>query len=160
MSLLDIAQAISTQMAEADPTGTPPFEFGAKMLSVERSAPVIIYVPLGETIGGPRGQGGDGVRDPRPLWTREVTIAAHIWADDVPAVEVLYGAFVQAMHAQLWGAYKLSSGRWATAAEIVTGWGVEFTLNMVWLVPLTRAPATFAAVSSMPITPEIVTVIS
>lgn len=153
MSLLGIADAITRQMIGAEPALTPPIVFGADPgLSVDRTSRVIILVPGSEQITGPQGQGGDGIGNPRPLFTRNISIAAHIWCDDVPTVELTLNAFVQAMQAIQWGSYKLQSGQWRTGSDIATKWGVVYTLNMTWLVPITRVPDTYAVVTSMPIT--------
>lgn len=158
MSIVDVAAIVETQMRSEEPALTPPFEFGADKLSVDRAKPTIILVPYGpEAITGPQGQGGDGVSNPRPLFTRNVSIAAHIWGCDVPQVELMQTAFVQAMQATIWGSYRLSGGQWHTASDMVTKWGVVYTLNLTWLVPITRAPDTYALVTAMPITPAIVT---
>jgi hypothetical protein len=156
MSLLDISSVIETQMRSADPTLTPPcFQLGADFLSTERSTPTIILVPGGEQITGPQGQGGDGVSQPQPLFMRQIQIAAHVWCCDIPTVEATLNAFVQAMQVTLWGCFKLASGQWRTASDLATKWGVVYTLNMTWLVPLTRAPDVFATVTSMPLTPVV-----
>ena len=157
MSLVDVAAIVEAQMKSDNPDITPPFAFGADWLSVERSQPIIVLVPGAEQIGGPQGQGGDGVNNPRSLFTRQIWLAAHIWDCDVPAVELLINAFVQAMQTTMWGSFKLSSGQWRTASDMVTKWGVVYTLNLTWLVPITRAPDTYAVVTTMPITPAIVT---
>lgn len=156
MSLKDIAAAIEGQMRLIEPTLTPPFDFGADKLTTEHDEPVIILVPTGEIISGPVGQGGDFRRNPRPLWTRHVSIVAHIWACDVPAVELLLNALVQAMQVVMWGPYKLISGQWSTAADMVTRWGTVYALAMHWEVPITDQPATFAQVNSMPLDPLVV----
>lgn len=156
-----IAAAIDAQMKLDSPDVTPtsPSEFGATRLSVERKCPVIIYVPHAERITGPEGQGGDGDGNPRPLKTRNLSMAVHLWDCDVPHVEDLLDAFVRAVHAIGWGSYLTPHGTWETGAEIVTGWGVVYTLMLELKIPITRAPDTTAVVTAMPITPEIVTVI-
>lgn len=162
MSLPQIADLIAAKMVSMAPPTTPPHYFGGTYLSTDRSGPAIIYVPRGERMVG-AGQGADGVSDPRPLFIREVTIAAHIWERDVDRAEKVMGLLVQAMHDLMWGSYKVTSGQWATAVDWVEP-GFEalsanppspviYTLNMEWSIPITRKADTFAVVSAMPLDP-------
>lgn len=156
MAILDIVNAVRTQMLAIDPANTPDFEIGAAALNPKRSEPVVIWVPQGETITGARGQGGDGVSAPRPLYTRNVQVVAHLWDEDIPHVEALFQLVVQAVYAVGWGPTKPLHAQWQTGAEIVTNWGVLLGVAFEWQIPLVRQPDTFAVVTSMPITPAVI----
>lgn len=154
MSLVSIAAAINDQItADMAPTPPPKFDFGAETVFVQGAPPRIIYVPRSERITGPAGQGLDGTSDPRPLWTREVSVEVHIWGKDFADAEGLLNTLVRALHTIGWGSYRLDSGSWDLGGKSQTTLGIVYVLNMTWLIPITRAPDTFAVVTAMPLTP-------
>lgn len=158
-AILDIITALDVQLRADDPQ-TPAYAVGATALTVDRRCPVVIYVPHGERITGPEGQGGDGIGKPRPLKTRNLTLAVHLWDCDITAVEARIEAFVRAIHTIGWGAYMTPNGVWETGAEIVTGWGVVYTLTLELKIPITRVPDTYVTVTSIPITPAVLPILT
>ena len=153
-SLRAVADAIQVQVTEdMDPEPAPKFHFGISALYKEDRPPRIVFVPRTERII-PAGQGADGVSDPRPLWIRRATVEAHIWGKDSAETERFLDILVQAIHALAWGSYDLSGGgSWIAAGEARSDKGEIYVLSMLWDVPITRAPDTFAVVTAMPLDP-------
>lgn len=159
MSLLKIYDAINAQITtQLAPAPPPTFRF-ADTTKMQDSPPRIVYIPRSGRITGAEGQGGDSVRNPRPLWTRNIGMEIHLWGVDYQTTEDLMNVFTQSMHVVLWGAYTLHSEDWNTAADTVNKRGIVCVLTMTWKIPITRVPDTYAVVTAMPLTPEIVTVI-
>jgi hypothetical protein len=146
-----INDAITAALAPAKP---PIFAFG-DTTRANQAPPRIIYVPRSERITGPEGQGGDGVLNPRPLWTRHVGMEIHFWGADFAATEMLLNVFTQSVHDLLWGAYAMQSGTWDVAPDTINKLGIVYILQMMWKIPITRAPDTTAVVTAMPITQAI-----
>jgi hypothetical protein len=73
----------------------PSYGIGEAALVAADSPPRIVWVP---TIGNhARARGESGLSNPGPLWTRSLRVEAHVWADDVDAVERLAGHMIAAM---------------------------------------------------------------
>jgi len=159
VSLLDVFTAINAQITDALAPAPPPLFRFADTTKMNDSPPRIIYVPRSGPITGPQGQGGDGVRNPRPLWTRNIGMEVHLWGADFAATETLMNVLTQAIHSVLWGAYLMHSEDWNTAADTANKLGVVCVLQMTWKIPITRAPDTTAVVRTIPLTPEIQVVI-
>lgn len=156
MSLVSIAAAINDQItADMAPTPPPKFDFGAETVFVQGAPPRIIYVPRTERIVGPGQLGGDGIGNPRPLWTRAVEVEVHIWGKDFTATEGLLNTFVRALHAVGWGdgVYKLTGGNWDLGGKSQTTLGIVYVLNMTWFVPITRALDTTVVLGTAPLNP-------
>jgi hypothetical protein len=174
MGLADFFTAVQTQvtavMAGLTPPVTPPvFRIGADKLQIQDVPNRVVWVPAGETIQGPHAQGGDGVRNPRPLRTRHTRILVHIWgagpalpdakADrrpgDIAATEILLGHLVAAIHDVAFGAYQVLAGDWLVGQESATTLGALYVLTLEVQFPLTRELDLYAVVNTMPITPEV-----
>jgi hypothetical protein len=174
MGLVDFFTAVQTQvtavMAGLTPPVTPPvFRVGADKLQIQDAPNRVVWVPAGETIQGPHAQGGDGVRNPRPLRTRHTRVLVHIWgagaglvdptADrrpgDITATEVLLNHLVAAIHDVAYGAYQVLAGDWLVGQEAATTMGALYVLTLEVQFPLTRELDLYAVVNTMPITPEV-----
>lgn len=159
MGLQDVFTATQTQMA-ATMTAlgqvVPSFLVGADKLDNQDSPPRIVWVPGREGIRGPHSQGGDGVRNPRPLRTRHATVQAHIWGIDLPATEVLINHLVAALNDVGHGAWDATGGDWGTGQASTTRLGAVYVLDLEIQIPVVRELDTFATVTTMPITPQVV----
>jgi hypothetical protein len=174
MGLVDFFTAVEAYMtvtlAALDPPVTPPvFRIGADKLQIQDAPNRVVWVPGGETIQGPHAQGGDGVRNPRPLRTRHTRVLVHIWgagpglvdatADrrpgDIAATEVMLGHLVAAIHDVAYGAYQALAGDWLVGQEAATTMGALYVLTLEVQFPLTRELDVYAVVNTVPITPEI-----
>jgi hypothetical protein len=158
MGLQDVFTAVQNQMATtmtALGETVPKFLVGSDQLPVEDSPPRVVWVPGRETIRGPHAQGGDGVRNPRPLRTRHCIVQAHIWGADIPATEKLTGHLVAALNDVGHGAWDATGGDWGVGQTSATRLGFVYVLDLEILIPLTRELDTFHVVTSIPITPEV-----
>ncbi len=137
--------------------------------SVENPAanipPRIVWVPLSESFGPAVGQGGDGVKNPRPVATRQSNIECHLWAaanvqtgspdqiaEDLDACEALINAFAWALYSRLHGspaALFVGTGRWTRGnvlgqnLTLGVGYILPFTVN----IPITRPPEATARIA-------------
>lgn len=174
MGLVDFFTAVETQVtavmgALVPPVDPPVFRIGADKVSIQDAPNRVVWVPAGETIRGPHDQGGDGVRNPRPLRTRHTRVLVHIWAagpalldatadrrpGDIAATEVLLNHLVAAIHDVAHGAYDVVAGDWLVGQEAATTFGALYLLTLEVQFPLTRELDTYAVVNTIPITPEI-----
>ena len=168
MGLADVFTAVEARMtatlAALVPPVTPPlFRLGEDKLRMEDAPNRVVWVPISENIQGPHAQGGDGIRNPRPLRTRHCMVQAHIWgadpggagdaAADITATEAILGHLVPAIHDVLHGIYALHGGSWMTGQASVTSLGGLYVLTFEVQVPLTRELDILALVTAMPITP-------
>jgi len=166
MGLADFFDAVQTRMA-ATLTGlslpVPTFRTGADKLDMQDGPPRIVWVPMREQIQGPHAQGGDGVRNPRPLRSRHAQIEVHVWqkgaaadgSQDLAATEALVGHLVAAINDVAWGVWNATAGDWTTGQASATRLGMVYILSLEIQVPLTRELDPYATVNTMPITPEI-----
>jgi hypothetical protein len=163
MGLLDVFGAIqanvtSTLTLLADPLQpVPTFDVGADRVTFEGTPPRVTWVPTTEVMRGPHAQGGDGVRNPRPLRTRHATVQTHIWGLTIPACEKLANHLEAAIHETCHGAYDLVRGDWTLGQASTTRLGWLFVLDWEIQIPLTRQPDTYHVVTAMPLTPAVVT---
>lgn len=160
MGLLDVfnaVQAQATAVITALGQTVPVFQLGADRLMVEGAPPQVVWVPTVETIRGPHSQGGDGVRNPRPLRTRHARVQAHIWGIDIPATEALANHIVAAIHDVCHGVHDEISADWTLNQASTTRLGWLYVLEWEVQVPFTRELDTYHVVTAMPITPQVVT---
>lgn len=134
----------------------PAVKVGAQAIHAQDAPPRIVWVPGEEVIGPSEGQGGDGVVNPRPLFTRRLSLHAHIWAVDIDAAELLINHLVAAVHDVAFGAYVAKSGTWLHNAADVTAHGVVYVLTLELKIPITRERDITQVVETVPITPDIV----
>lgn len=168
MGLSDFFAAVQTKMTATltglpVPEAVPLFAVGEDKLTIEDAPPRIVFVPRHETIRGPHSQGGDGIRNPRPLRTRHATVQIHVWGaavapatDDFAATEKLVNHLVAAIHDVAHGVHEELSGNWSTAQASSTRLGLVYVLEMQIEIPLTRELDTYATVTTIPITPAII----
>jgi hypothetical protein len=160
MGLLDAFTAVQNQMtttmgALVPPETVPQFLVGADHLQDEGAPPRIVWVPTVESIRGPHAQGGDGIRNPRPLRTRHATVQAHIWGADIPKTEVLANHVVAALNDVAHGAYDVVRGDWSIGQAAANRLGFVYVLEWEVQIPFPRELDTFHAVTAMPITPVV-----
>jgi hypothetical protein len=127
--------------------------------------PRIVWVPVSESFGPAIGQGGDGVKNPRPIGTRQSSIECHLWAAaevqsgqpdqialDMDACEALLNAFAWALYSRLHGspaALLVGTGRWTRGnvlgqnLTLGIGYILPFTVN----IPITRPPEATARIA-------------
>jgi hypothetical protein len=74
------------------------------------SWPRIAWVPKSSKGDAPFGAGGN----PRPLWTRNIQLYAHVWAEDFERAESLFLNLVQAVHHVAAGSYAFGGETWPT----------------------------------------------
>jgi hypothetical protein len=160
MGLIDVftaVQAQATTTITALGQTVPVFEVGADRAMVEGAPPRVAWVPATETIRGPHAQGGDGVKNPRPLRTRHAMVQAHIWGATIPATEILAGHIVAAIHDVCHGIHDEIRGDWTVNQASTTRLGWLYVLDWEVQIPFTRELDTYHVVTAMPITPLIQT---
>jgi len=156
MSIAAIATAINAKITAAlAPEPPPTFGMGMDDLFKEEAPPRIVYVPGTEKIGPPQARGGDGVKSPRALFSREVQVAVHLWGADVSATEELLVMMTRAFQAEMFGSYAMRSGVWNPEGSTSNKAGELLVVQMIWGIPITDAPELFATLSTMPIIPAI-----
>lgn len=171
MGLSDVFAQVKTMLTARLPALTPPeavpeFLVGADKLDIEGSPPRVVWVPGAERMAGPHAQGGDGVRNPRPLQTRHCSVQIHVWgvdptvppdpANDLAATERLANHVFAALHDSGYGAVAAISGDWSFGQASTTRLGMLYVMTVEIQVPLTRELDIFHVVSTMPITPVLV----
>ncbi len=132
--------------------------------------PRIVWVPITEGFGPAMGQGGDGVKNPRPVATRQSFFEIHVWAAaepqtgavdqnaaDLDACELLLNAFMWATYSKIHGAPALpfiGTGRWSrgNVDGSILSLGVAYILPMTVYIPVTRPPDTTVTVTEIPAT--------
>jgi hypothetical protein len=158
MGLVDVFNAVQTRLTTVlTALGAPVPEYlvGAQELANQTTPPRIIWVPTTETIQGPHAQGGDGVRNPRPLRTRHAQVQAHIWGADIPACEALAGHLVAAIHDVCHGVHDEISADWTVGQTAVARLGWLYVLAWEVQIPFTRELDVSATVTAIPITPQV-----
>lgn len=153
MSLLAVLNDVSARL---DPAVT--VHVGAEWIRQEEAPPRVVWVPKSESYGPPTPQGGDGITNPAPLWTRRSVVECHLWANDFDAAEALLQAVVRSLHLSLTHhSYQVTSGEWIPSDGTTVNLGVVYVLTLEIMIPITRAPDTTTVVTMMPITPQVVT---
>lgn len=167
MGLTDIFTAVQTELTSvltALALPIPTYLVGADKLYNQDSPPRIVWVPGREVIAGPHAQGGDGVSNPRPLRTRHTQVQVHVWGvdpggnaeQDLAATEVLANHLVAAINGVCHGAWDTHSASWDTGQASTTRKGILYVLDLELQVPFTRELDTLHVVTSMPITPQVI----
>jgi hypothetical protein len=141
MGLLDVFNVVQAQLTEtfaafAPPLKVPKFLVAQVSRALEGDYPRIVWVPTTEVIAMADAQGGDGISNPRPLWKRSVRVEVDVWEKDIPACEVLANHLVAAIHAQMFGAYRINGAIWDTDGLVQRGF--MFTLAVTFDIPFTR----------------------
>lgn len=139
----------------------PEFLIGADKLANEGAPPRVVFIPLREIWRGPHGQGGDGVQNPRPLATRHVSMAVHVWAadnsaegnDHISVVESLLSHLMAAIQDVANGIAVASGGNWEISQDAVTRLGAVYVLDLEVQIPATRELDTYAAIHTITNTP-------
>lgn len=170
MGLADVFAAVQQRMTDVlaalvPPVALPVFLVGADKLYTQNAPNRVVWVPTSETILGPHAQGGDGVRNPRPLRTRHCMVQVHVWgsdpaglgdtAADIAATELVLGHLVAAINDVCHGAWDAKGGSWGAGEAAVTSLGTVYVLALEVQIPLTRELDTYATVTTMPITPVV-----
>jgi hypothetical protein len=166
MGLSDVFTAVEAHLAGtlgALGVPAPRHLVGEDKIAFEGAPPRIVWVPLAETLRGPKSQGGDGVRSPRPLHTRHARVAVHIWCadptgmppNDLAATETVLNHLVAAIHDVCHGAYDTISGDWSVGQASPTRLGMIYVLVIELQIPLTRELDGYATVTALPLTPQI-----
>jgi hypothetical protein len=147
--LADVEARVQLAVAAAgEPTLT--FAFGEHETS-GGSTPRIVWVPKGGTVTPAKASGGDGIDNPGGLWSRAVAINAHVWCDDVTAVERLMNHLVAALYdACSRKSHAILGETWDTKSA--TAEGVLCLLSFELRLPFTREPLTTVLVESTPFT--------
>jgi hypothetical protein len=178
MGLVDVITLVEDQLTltlRGLNLAVPLFRFGEKDLVLEDAPPRITWVPRQGPVGAPDKLGGgtnasqlgDGATTPGPLWARALGVDCHIWGAappvpnggdqqraDIGACEVIGRHLVTALHAQLYGSYKITSERWDTSA--VSNLGVRWILSIVVGMPFVREADTLSLpIIDFPETPVI-----
>lgn len=140
MSLKSITDAIAADLA-LSVTGVA-FGFGGENVDQHGDAPRIVWVPRGGPTSAPQGPG----QNPRPLWTWEQRVEAHVWgrstsptattADHFAAAEALLNALVASAHHVAHGAYRLGSAEWPVLNSQQMAYGRVVVAEFVFQVPL------------------------
>lgn len=163
MGLMDVFAAVQANLADtlaglSPPVKAPKFLVGKVSLAVEGDYPRIVWVPTTEAIVSADAQGGDGVRNPRPLWKRQCRVEAFVWEKDIPCAEALANHLIAACHATYGGAgggYRVTGGSWNT--DTVVQRGILYQLTIVFDIPYTRELDTMSlAIESFPLTQTII----
>lgn len=158
MSLSTIFAAINTSLATQFSGITT--RVGADQLRIEDGPPRVVWVPTSETFG-PSETTGDSflpgaTKQPAPLFTRIVTVEAHIWAASPDAVEALITGVVQATYGITFGSFDLQGGQWQLANNEELHFGAGYVMNMIIKIPVTRLADTYSLpITSMPISREV-----
>jgi hypothetical protein len=137
----------------------PKMAIGLDKISHQEAPPRMVWIPQRGSVRGPHGQGGDGVINPRPLWTRHLGVLVHIWAEDsskpdgsgdVPMVEAYMQHLVAAIHDMCHGAYAVVSEDWPASIQgQTTNLGAVCLLGLELQLPLTREPDTYATIETI-----------
>lgn len=159
MGLVDVFNAVQAQVtttltALAQPI--PEFLLGADQIARHSAPPRVVWVPTVEAIRGPHAQGGDGVKNPRPLRTRHAAVQAHVWGEDIPACEALANHLVAAIHDVCHGVHDEVRGDWTVGQAAANRKGWLYVLEWEVQIPFTRELDVYATVTTMPITPQVV----
>lgn len=125
---------------------------GPDKIKYDESPPRVIWIPMNETFGPPRGFGGDFITDPSPLWTRLSSVDVHIWGKDQDATEVLLNLLIAAVHRLAHGCYEVTRGNWMNVDGASLTLGQVYILSIMFRIPVTRAPSGYAVTSTIPIT--------
>jgi hypothetical protein len=146
---------VSALWLEDHPVTPLTFEvyIGEDFLAQHQDPPRIVWVPREEDLIGGQGLGGNGFTTPGPLWAREVSVEVNIWGSDLEMTEDLYEYVIQACHRLFVGCYKPLRGEWIKSGDTLMG--VQYALNIQFLIPVTRRPDVTRVVTEMPITTEV-----
>lgn len=128
----------------------PTFGLGKSGLDASETFPRIVFIPRGGQIDGRVTAGSDGVLAQRHLMTRHLQIDAHVWAENITAVEILAEQLVVAAKFMLGTSLKGVSEAWDTEGQISDGQvGVfSFTFEMPFAsVPLRAVKPTTVAIT-------------
>lgn len=128
----------------------PTFAFGESETS-GGSTPRVIWIPRGGTVTPAKASGGDGIDNPGALWSRACAIHAHIWCDDIDAVEALANHVVAALYdACSRKSHAILGETWDTKSA--TAEGVLCVLAFELRLPFTREPLTTVVPERAPFT--------
>jgi hypothetical protein len=175
MGMIDAISGVEARLAVLLGALTPPhevpvFRFGESDLGLQDSPPCITWVPRHGPVRGPNGLGGDGVKFPRPLHSRELLFEVHVWVaassvdgagagqrGDMPACETMCQHFIAALHDTLTqGSYDVVSEDWLTGAAETNKLGVICVLGVIIRTPFVREAEPMRTITDFPETPVIV----
>jgi hypothetical protein len=135
--------------------------YGAQNIINPGAPPRIAWVPWHSKFGGNSRSGGVGadgklITNPRPLFVRNMILAAHVWGKDESACESLINAVIIAMKDTLWGSFRPVSEDW-TAGEVQSklAAGVLAIFHVEVDIPSTREVDDLAHINGFTITPVV-----
>ena len=126
--------------------GTHAIQFGWGQIPVKEHSrpPRVVWIPQSGAIQPARGAGGN----PRPLWTRRLTVLADIWAATPEQADLLITLIGQALRRQLSTSARPISEEWPTGSRAKLALGHKVTLTISVDVPLTDAVAPTATLTT------------
>lgn len=125
------------------------FGHGGSDRNAEAAPPRIVWVPVDEDYGPPRGIGGDEQVDGagnmnlpngalKPLYSRLVDVECDIWGAQLDDVDnTMINATVSAVHDALQGSYGIKSARWLLPEELMKD-GECYRVTFQFAVPVTK----------------------
>lgn len=168
-----VEQRLTDILAALTPPQAPPqFAWGESDLGVEDAPPRITWVPKSGPVKGPSALGGDGVKFPRPLHSRNLAFDVHVWAAavnstdpgtgmgarlDMVACEALMQHLVAALHDTLHqGCYDVTSEAWFIGAGESNKLGITCVLGIVVRTPFVRETEPMQPITVFTETPVLV----
>jgi hypothetical protein len=179
VSIKDATDAVNTQLTvvlSGLGETVPTFGFGEADLYLEGDAPRLVWVPQ----GGPADSkiipaADNGIQfgtppaypTPRPLWTRHVTVQAHVWAvranatpagsdpdrsKDYAAAEVLAQHILAACQFVGWGSVRPKSEAWPRSQASTETRGVELVVAIEFDLPWVDETETLAEIDTVEVT--------
>jgi hypothetical protein len=156
MSLSTIFAAINAAATPLLPTGVTFGEAGSDIFA-ESNFPRVVWVPIDEQWGPAAPQGGDGVTNPRPLFTRQCNVQCTVWGADQDTVEAMINALTSTIHEAITrGSYLITRGNWLDVQAINKA-GAAYVMTVVLLVPVTHTPDPTATITSIPNATQVIT---
>jgi hypothetical protein len=157
VSLKAIIDDVQAQLDSAGVTGVT-FLFGGEHTLAHGSGARVVWVPR----GGPSGRvEGPGNR-PRPLYTRNVSVEAHIWGYDTAstpehygATETLFNQVAAAVHRSAHGSYTFDNELWPDLNGELLAHGRVIIATFTFRIPITDTPVATATATALSLTQEL-----
>lgn len=123
-------------MANVGDDVIPTMTFGARSLSDQDTYPRIVWVPRGGRADRKAFTSHDRKDNPRMLWTRHLTVDAHVYGQDEAAVERLANHMVATLDELAGGSYSMLGEAWPESET--TADGVKAVFSFEVRMPWTR----------------------
>lgn len=139
-------------MAAVGDDSIPTMAFGAKALSDQDTYPRLVWIPRGGRADRKAFTSHDRRDNPRMLWTRHLTVEAHVYGENEAAVEKLANHMVAVLDELAGGAYSMLGEEWPPSETTTDGVKavVSFEVRMPWMrEPLLKVKPTSVAITGV-----------